>query len=59
MANAIVRRGAALGLAFGGWNLLVTWVDPLLDDTPARRLPPLLCAGRGSWRIAIPEDNER
>lgn len=46
-----LRRGAALGFGFGAWNLLVTWLDPLLDDTPATLLlfyGPMFAA----WGIA-------
>jgi len=30
--------GIILGVAFGSWNLLVTWRDPLTDDTPGALL---------------------
>lgn len=33
-----VTLGAILGIVFGTWNLLVTWRDPLTDDTPAALL---------------------
>ena len=26
--------GAALGVAFGAWNLILTMLDPLAEDTP-------------------------
>jgi hypothetical protein len=33
-----VILGTILGVAFGSWNLLVSWRDPLTDDTPATLL---------------------
>ena len=30
--------GAVLGLIFGAWNLVTTWLQPLSDDTPAALL---------------------
>jgi hypothetical protein len=30
-----VRLGLLLGAGFGVWNLLVTWLAPLVDDSPA------------------------
>jgi hypothetical protein len=33
IADSLVL-GALLGAAFGVWNLVATWLDPLQDDTP-------------------------
>ena len=33
-----VLLGLALGAAFGLWNLITTWVDPLAEDTPTALL---------------------
>ena len=33
-----LTTGALLGVAFGAWNLVETWLDPLADDTIAALL---------------------
>lgn len=33
MFNSSVRLGAGIGLLFGSWNLLYSWLYPLADDT--------------------------
>jgi hypothetical protein len=33
-----VRLGLLLGAAFGVWDLIATWLDPLAEDTPAALL---------------------
>jgi hypothetical protein len=35
LANSPIALGALLGAIFGAWDILVTAVDPLADDTPA------------------------
>jgi len=58
-----VTLGLALGLAFGIWNLIITWLAPLADDTPSALLAfygPMLAgwgigafiAARRSGRVA-------
>jgi hypothetical protein len=34
----LVLVGAAVGVVFGTWNLIATWVDPLAEDSPAALL---------------------
>jgi hypothetical protein len=31
--GSAVRVGLAIGVVFGSWNLLYSWLDPLADDT--------------------------
>jgi len=38
LANSPIALGALLGAIFGAWDILVTAVDPLADDTPAALL---------------------
>jgi hypothetical protein len=38
VTRSAIALGVALGAAFGLWDLLVTWLDPLLDDSPVARL---------------------
>lgn len=33
-----VRFGLAVGAGFGLWNLVITWLDPLAEDTPVALL---------------------
>ena len=34
LQRSAVLFGLAVGAAFGLWNLITTWVDPLAEDTP-------------------------
>jgi len=47
----VVKYGAVLGAAFGAWNLVQTWIDPLADDSSSALLrfySPMFTA----WGIA-------
>jgi hypothetical protein len=51
LADSPLRLGILVGLIFGAINLVVTWLDPLLDDSPATLLGfyvPMFCV----WGLA-------
>jgi hypothetical protein len=38
VARSPLRFGFLVGLLFGSWNALYSWLDPLADDTPSALL---------------------
>jgi hypothetical protein len=49
LRHSAILPGLVLGAAFGLWNLIATWLDPLAEDTPRALLifygPMFVCWG--------------